>query len=187
MIEAVGSRAPDMTKFADFLQARRAEIENPKHAAMLDGLIEHSIAEVRDLDIDRTMATLAGDCVYTTTEIRPRCRPRACRGSCRAATKYGRTTCMAWRAAPSAWTGSKSRSSTSSSATTPSRGTGSYALVFPEARWSRRACPCPGEVRPEDDYVHMIRTAIVIPFHDGLMLGEDYYFDGQPTIEKLAS
>ena len=81
MIEAVGSRAPDMTKFADFLQARRAEIENPKHAAMLDGLIEHSIAEVRDLDIDRTMATLAGDCVYHHYGDQAAGMPRVLQGS----------------------------------------------------------------------------------------------------------
>ncbi|EFL21187.1 hypothetical protein SSOG_00899 [Streptomyces himastatinicus ATCC 53653] len=39
-----GARLPDMARFVEFLQAGKAETENPKHAAMIAVLIEHSVA-----------------------------------------------------------------------------------------------------------------------------------------------
>jgi hypothetical protein len=176
-----------MAKFVDFLKARSAEIENPKHAAMLDVLIEHATAEVRDLDIDRTMATLAGDCVYhhygDQTAVRAAGMPRVLQGSdeVRAHYLHGMESgtlrmdslevevehffisddAIAWD--------------------------GFVRARVPGSALVAAGAPLPGGGTAEDDYVHRIRTAIVIPFRDGLMLGEDYYFDGQPTIEKLAS
>jgi hypothetical protein len=31
-----------------------------------------------------------------------------------------------------------------------------------------------------------VRTATVIPFRDGLMVGEDFYYDGHPALEKVS-
>ena len=150
---------------------------------MLDGLIEHSIAEVRDLDIDRTMATLAGDCVYHHYGDQAAGMPRVLQGSdeVRAHYLHGMESgtlrmdrlevevehffisddAIAWD--------------------------GFVRARVPGSALVAAGVPLPGRGTAEDDYVHKIRTAIVIPFRAGLMLGEDYYFDGQPTIEKLAS
>lgn len=187
MVEAVARRVPDMSKFVDFLEARRAQTENPRHAAMLDVLIEHSVAEVRDLDIDRTMATLVDDCVYhhygDRAFLQGGALARVLQGpdEIRAYYLQGMESGMlrmdrleveiehffisdeaiAWD--------------------------GFVRLRLPGSVLAAAGAPLPDGGTAEDDYVQTIRTAIVIPFRDGLMVGEDFYYDGQPTIERLAA
>lgn len=38
----------------------------------------------------------------------------------------------------------------------------------------------------DDEFVQTARQVIVIPFRDGLMVGEDFSFDGQGTLEKVS-
>ncbi|MFD4507599.1 hypothetical protein [Streptomyces sp. NPDC058457] len=178
-----GARLPDMARFIDFLEARKAETENPRHAAMIDLLIEHSLAEVRDHDIDRTMATLVDDCVYhcygDPVAIEQQGGRVAHRDTVRADylanMANGRLAmdsleveiehffinddAIAW----DGWT----------------------RLRLPGAALAETGMPLPDGGTVDDVYVHRSRAAIVIPFRDGLMVGEDFYLDNHGTLEKV--
>ncbi|MGW0950181.1 hypothetical protein ACWD4O_47780 [Streptomyces sp. NPDC002623] len=181
---STGARLPDMARFIDFLEARKAETENPKHAAMIDLLIEHSVAEVRDHDIDRTMATLVDDCVYhcygDPVAIAQQGGRVADRDTVRA--NYLQNMANGMLAMDSlevevehffisddaiAWDGY-----------TRLRLTG--------AALAEAGVPLPDGGTADDVFVHRSRTAVVIPFRDGLMVGEDFYLDGQGTLERAA-
>ncbi|GHB59115.1 hypothetical protein GCM10010306_060780 [Streptomyces umbrinus] len=174
-----------MAKFVDFLEARKAETQNPKHAAMIGLLIEHTVAEVRDLDIDRTMATLVDDCIYHHWGDRqmlellgsPRDADRqAVRASYLANMENGLLSmdnieldvehffvsddAIAWD--------------------------GYIRMRLPGAMLAEAGMSLPDGTTAEDDFVMTVRAVIVIPFRDGLMVGEDFYYDGRPTLEKLA-
>jgi hypothetical protein len=177
-----GARLPDMARFIDFLEARKAETENPQHAAMIDLLIEHSVAEVRDHDIDRTMATLVEDCVYhcygDPAAIERQGGRIADRDTVRANYLVNMANGMlamdgleveiehffinddaiAW----DGWT----------------------RLRLPGAALAEAGVPLPDGGTADDVFVHRSRTAIVIPFRDGLMVGEDFYLDGRATLER---
>lgn len=185
MTQMTGARLPDLTKFVDFLEARKAEAENPKHAAMIGLLIEHTVAETRDLDIDRTMATLVDDCVYHNWGDRrvpellalPREADRdAVRASYLTHMKSGvlkmdnievdvehffvSDDAIAWD--------------------------GYSRVRLPGAMLAKAGVPLTDGGTPEDDFVLTVRTMIVIPFRDGLMAGEDFYYDGHPTLKKVS-
>jgi hypothetical protein len=185
MTQMTGDRLLDMAKFLDFLEARKAGAENPKHAAMIGVLIEHTVAEVRDLDIDRTMATLVDDCVYHNWGDRrvpellalPR---EADRDSVRASylalmesgvLRMGNIEVDVEHFFVSddaiAWDGYNS-------------------VRLPGAMLAKAGVPLAGGGTPEDDFALTVRTVTVIPFRDGLMVGEDIYYDGHPTLKKVS-
>ncbi|MFF4806353.1 hypothetical protein ACFY1U_49700 [Streptomyces sp. NPDC001351] len=180
-----GARLPDMTRFVDFLEAQKAATQNPKHAAMIDLLIEHSVAEVRDHDIDRTMATLVQDCVYHNygdPEMVERQGGRVIerdvvRANYLANMANGTLEMDALEVDVEhffinddaiAWDG--------------------YTRFrLPGAALAEAGVPLPDGGTAEDVYVQTTRAVIVIPFRDGLMVGEDFYFDGSGTLGKAAS
>jgi hypothetical protein len=173
-----------MAKFIDFLEARKAETENPKHGAMIDVLIEHSVAEVKDHDIERTMATLVDDCVYhrygderMIQQMGERVfRREAVHANYLASMENGSLAmdqlevdiehffisddAIAWD--------------------------GYLRMRMPGALLARAGVQLPAGTTADDDFVQSSRIVIVIPFRDGLMVGEDFYFDGQRILEKAA-
>jgi len=152
---------------------------------MIGLLIEHSVAEVRDLDIDRTMATLVEDCVYhhwgdsrtlETFGRRPVVDRKMVRANYLAEMESGilrmdRIALDVERFFVSddaiAWDGY-------------------VRLRVPGAMLAAAGTPLPDGGTAADDYVQTTRVAIVIPFRDGLMAGEDFYYDGQSILEKVA-
>lgn len=179
-----GARLPDMGRFVEFLEARKAETENPKHAAMLGLLIEHSVAEVRDHDIDRTMATLVEDCVYhnygdplmVERNGGPAIDRKTVRANYLANIANGTLNMDSLEVEIEhffisddaiAWDG--------------------YTLLrLPGVVLAEVGVSLPDGGTVDDDFVQRTRSVIVIPFRDGLMVGEDFYFDGQGTLEKVA-
>ncbi|MBO4252310.1 hypothetical protein [Streptomyces griseorubiginosus] len=181
---AAGARPPDMGRFVEFLEARKAETENPRHAAMIGVLIEHSVAEVRDHDIDRTMATLVEDCVYHY---------------------YGDPALIKQSGGPVIHRDGVIANYLANMA----NGTLDMDSIEVEVDhffinddaiawdgWARLRLPgsvlvASGATLPDggtvdDFYVLRSRQAIVIPFRDGLMVGEDFYLDSQGTWEKVS-
>lgn len=55
-----------------------------------------------------------------------------------------------------------------------------------ERNGGRAECPCRSGGTADDEFVQTARQVIVIPFRDGLMVGEDFSFDGQGTLEKVS-
>jgi hypothetical protein len=176
-----GARLPDMARFMDFLEARKAETKNSKHAAMIGVLIEHSLAEVRDHDIDRTMSTLVQDCVYhywgdastveqIGTRVADRERVRAnyladmANGGLEMDSLEVEVEHFFINDDAIAWDGY-------------------LRFRVSGAALAATGVPLPDGGTVEDDYVRRTRAVIVIPFRDGLMVGEDFYFDGQGTLE----
>lgn len=179
-----GARLPDMARFIDFLEARKEETTNPRHAAMIALLIEHSIAEVRDHDIDRTMATLVEDCVYN------------CYGDPAAIEQQGgrvadRDTVRANYLANMA-NGMLAMDSIEVEvehffiSDDAIAWDGWTRLRLPGAALVGAGVPLPDGGTADDVFVHRSRAAVVIPFRDGLMVGEDFYLDGRATLEKVA-
>ncbi|MFF4506984.1 nuclear transport factor 2 family protein [Streptomyces sp. NPDC001401] len=180
-----GARLPDMARFIDFLEARKAETENPKHAAMIDLLIEHSVAEVRDHDIDRTMATLVEDCVYhnygdpvvverqggrviDSDAVRANYIANMANGALEMDGLEVEVEHFFINDDAIAWDG--------------------YTRVrLPGAVLAEEGVPLPDGGTVDDVFVQTSRAVIVIPFRDGLMVGEDFYLDGGGTLEKAAS
>ncbi|MFI0821997.1 nuclear transport factor 2 family protein [Streptomyces sp. NPDC021098] len=179
----VGARKPDMARFVDFLEARKAETKNPRHAAMIALLIEHSVAEVRDHDIDRTMATLVEDCVYHyygdpvmvehsggsavhRDTVRANYLANMANGSLDMDSIEVEVEHFFINDDAIAWDG--------------------YArLRMSGAALVEAGIPLPEGGTVDDDFVHRARQAIVIPFRDGLMVGEDFYLDSQGTWEQV--
>ncbi|MEU1272600.1 hypothetical protein [Streptomyces sp. NPDC005799] len=184
LTRASGARLPDMARFVEFLEARKAETENPKHAAMISLLIEHSIAEVRDHDIDRTMATLVDDCVYHywgdagaiemnggrvahREEVRANYLAQMANGALAMDSLEVEVDHFFVNDDAIAWDG--------------------YVRIrVPGAALAELGGPLPDGGTVDDVFVQRTRAAIFIPFRDGLMVGEDYYFDGKGTLEKAA-
>ncbi|MFD8646943.1 nuclear transport factor 2-like protein [Streptomyces mirabilis] len=179
-----GARLPDMARFIDFLEARKAETKNPRHAAMIDLLIEHSVAEVRDHDIERTMATLVDDCVYHN---------------------YGDPGAIARNGGPVAYRDAVRANYLENMANgsldmdgleveidhffisdEAIAWDGYVRLRLPGAALAETGVALPDGGTADDVFVLTARQAIVIPFRDGLMVGEDFYLDGQGTWEKAA-
>ncbi|WP_406464642.1 hypothetical protein OH768_52375 [Streptomyces sp. NBC_01622] len=179
-----GARLPGMGRFVEFLEARKAETENPKHAAMLGLLIEHSVAELRDHDIDRTMATLVEDCVYhnygdpamVERNGGPAIDRKTVRANYLANIANGTLNMDSLEVEIEhffisddaiAWDG--------------------YTLLLlPGVVLAEVGVSLPDGGTVDDDFVQRTRSVIVIPFRDGLMVGEDFYFDGQGTLKKVA-
>jgi hypothetical protein len=181
---AEGARLPDMARFVEFLEARKAETGNPKHAAMIDLLIEHSVAEVRDHDIDRTMATLVDDCVYHywgdaamaaaiggqtihRETVRANYLEQMANGRLAMDSLEVEVDHFFINDDAIAWDGY-------------------VRSLLSGAVLAEMGVPLPDGGTVENFFVQRTRAAIVIPFRDGLMVGEDYYFDGQGTVEKTA-
>lgn len=180
-------RQLDMGNFIAYLEARRAEVENPRHSAMLDVLIEHTIAEVRDLDIERTMDTLVEEPVYhywgdlvamRMGGIDP---PRSAnRAQVRAAYEDGMR--EGWLRMDTleieverffisdeaiAWDGVQ------------------YMRV-PGAALAANGEPFTDGGTVDDAYIKASRSAVFISFRDGRMVGEDFYLDGQIETSRVA-
>ncbi|GAB2785427.1 nuclear transport factor 2 family protein [Streptomyces daliensis] len=176
-----GARRPDMARFIEFLEARKAETKNPKHAAMIGLLIEHSVAEVRDHDIDRTMATLVPDCVYHyygdlamvehsggpaigRDTVHANYLTNMANGSLNMDSLEVEVDHFFINDDAIAWDG--------------------YARMrMPGQALVEAGIPLPDGGTVDDDFVQRARQAIVIPFRDGLMVGEDFYLDSRGTWE----
>jgi hypothetical protein len=183
-LKPAGARLPDMARFIDFLEARKAETENPKHTAMIDVLIEHSLAEVRDHDIDRTMSTLVEDCVYHYYGD-----PLMASGERRVTYRDAvRANYLADMAAGALDMDSLEVEVEHFFINDDAIAWDGYARFrVPGAALAAQGVPLPDGGTADDVYVQRTRTAIFIPFRDGLMVGEDYYFDGQGILEKAAT
>jgi hypothetical protein len=188
MANVLVDRQLDMGRFVGYLQDRRAEVENPKHAAMLGVLIEHCIAEVKDLNIERTMATLIADPVYHYWGDRSVMRaggvdpPRSAhRAEVQAAYEAGMR--EGWLSMHTleleverffinddaiAWDGMQ------------------YARV-PGGALAANGEPFPDGGTVEDEYIKASRSAVFISFRDGRMVGEDFYLDGEISTTRVAS
>jgi hypothetical protein len=163
------------TAFA-FFERKRHELSNPKHRQYLELFQEHMRAELAG-DVDRVMKTLVPEPVYHF---------------------WGYPD---W---DEEFTG-QSATRAFYSALLPSVvdadfdyrriiiddfgfvGDGISEAIFKGAELLRTGAPkvLEMEIDPEARYQSSRQRALIIPFRDGLMAGEDIYSDGPPTIKRI--
>lgn len=152
---------------------------------MLDLLIEHCSAEVRDHDVERTLATLVENCVYHW------------RGD--------KQTLESWNKRPGAWNREEVRADyeagmKSGQLAMDSMGTdvdhffisddavawaGIIYAAVPGGALASAGFSLPADGTEEDSFLATYRAVMVIPFRDGLMVGEDFYVDGLESLTKI--
>ena len=152
---------------------------------MLDVLIEHCYAEVRDHDVERTMATLVEDCVYHW------------RGD--------KKTLASWNKRPGTWNREEVRADyeagmMSGQLAMDSMGTDidHFFITDDAVAWAGTIhAAVPGRVlvgagfslpaggTEQDSFRATYRAVMVVPFRDGLMVGEDFYVDGLESLAKI--
>jgi hypothetical protein len=170
-------------RWVDALRARAKEVDNPRHLEMIDCFIEHMIAE-RSGDVDRFMATMMPEPVYRSW------------GAPRPAGK-----------GPSVRRGREIRALYEQMMLRRPGGFPEFELAIERffvgddglamdgvLHRLHRADELEslGETRPaaagdEDEFVLSRRTALFISFHEGLMVGEDLYYDSTSRVTAVAT
>ena len=186
MSENVGARPADMGRFIAYLEARRDEATDPKHVEILDVLVRHVIAEIRDLDIEATMATLVEDCVYHTygdeQSIEQAATGRVLdRPGVRKAYEEGMANGVFGMDTIEVETERFFINDDGVAMDGWVRARVSGAMLV------EAGVPLPDGGTPEDDFISTQRAAIFVSFRDGMQVGEDFYFDHESIIEKLAA
>jgi hypothetical protein len=168
-------------RWVDVLRARAGSVPEQRHRNMIDTFIEHMVSE-RSGDVDRFMATMVDDCVYRTWGTpRPHGTAPSVRDAGDVRARYEAMMLHRPGGFPEFemdverfWVGDD--------------GIAMDGVLYRLHRVDELAeigeQPPPG-ARPDDEVVLSRRTAVFVSFRDGLMVGEDLYYDSSSEVTLI--
>jgi hypothetical protein len=174
----------DPLRWVAFLERAKKSVTDPKHQAMIDVFIEHLVAETSN-QLERTMATLVPDAVYHVwgqTPIGPDAPEgsKASREQVRANYEAGMNSSRGfprYELKTERFFVGDDGLAMDGTILAPVIGTELVA-------WGQEL---PAGTAEDDEFVVSQRLALFIPFRDGLMVGEDMYWDPKILIQKAES
>lgn len=169
-------------RWIDRLRERTGDVTDPVHRAMVDCFIEHMVAE-RTGDVDRFMRTMVDDCVYRSWgKVRPPGTPPPVRRREEIRALY--EDMMVHRRG-----GFPEFEHDMERLFVGDDGLVMDGLLHRLARTEELEAlgeTAPSGAQPDDEHVVSRRTALFVSFRDGLMLGEDLYYDSSSTVTPVA-
>lgn len=174
------ARVVDYRRWVAFVEGQKARVSDPNQLQMLDCFIEHMVSE-RSGDIDRFMRTMIEEPVYRSWG-RP--RPAGAGPSIRRGDEV-RALYLSMMARPD---GFPQFELDTERFFVGDDGLAMDGTLRREARGHELEMlgePLPPRTSPDDRVVVSRRMALFISFRDGLMCGEDTYFDAHASVEPL--
>jgi hypothetical protein len=176
----MAARSVDYRRWVNVVEQQKSRVSDPKHLQMLDCFIEHMVSE-RSGDIDRFMRTMIDEPIYRSWG-RP--RPPGAGPSVRRGQEI-RTLYLGMMNRPD---GFPQFDLDTERFFVGDDGLAMDGVFQREARGYELDAlgeELPPGGSPDGRFVLSRRMALFISFRDGLMCGEDTYFDARATVEPL--
>lgn len=169
-------------RWVEALQKKAADVTETRHRRMIDCFIEHMVAE-RSGDVDRFMRTMVDDCAYRSWgKPRPAGVPPQVRHRDEIRAMYEQMMLHRRGGFPQFefdmerfWVGDDGIAMD-----------GTLHRLHRVEELASMGEPVPDGAAAGDEVVLSRRTALFISFRDGLMLGEDLYYDTASTVAPVA-
>ncbi len=171
-------RDVDYRRWVRFVEERKGETTVPAHARMIDCFIEHMVSE-RSGEIDRFMRTMVDDPVYRSWgRPRPAGAAPVVRGRDEIKARY-----KALMARPDGFPQFELETERFFVGDDGIAMDGTLRQQLRGSELGGAGVGLPDAGSPDDVFVVSRRMALFVSYRDGLMCGEDCYYDATATVE----